>query len=167
MTRFAKQLEILHKHLPTEVVNALSSILLSNVPFEPKAAVNLDGIFGQGTEKWLNKRTSQSKKQPALKLGSKALAQFDGPALGVGKWCRTMTHWTTAINPRNSVREYKVQCRDVDDEQALHSTGTTYIVFLNVTGGAKPNLDVGDVLFFFYAEDGQRIAFPSEIALYS
>lgn len=167
LAKHAKALQTLRKHLPEEAVDALAQILSNTTaPIEPAAPMLFNGVAGQSTRPWTAKRTVAATDKNALEVGDNAVALFSGNALGVGKWCKTVADWTVSLNPRSGVTEFRVECRDANDEQGLRTTGTTYTVYLNVTGGAQPNLNVGDSLFFFYAGDGLRVAWPSQLTQY-
>lgn len=151
--RQVQSLERLRGDLPDRVVDALVELLGHN-----ESVLHHEGaiVLNRGA-----RPDADRAEYGEFYLGGTAQAIYEGQALGVKKWCKTIEPWMWWVNPNTNRTEYMVKCRECSDITGLTTTGTEYTVYLQVTGDNVPSLDVGDTMIYAYDRLGRRIAVPS------
>jgi hypothetical protein len=152
-SRQAKALERFRGDLPDRLVDALTECFGNN-----EATLYHEGalVLTRGTT-----ANPDRSKYREFYLADGAEAMFAGKAIGIPKWAKTTEPWEWVLNPRSGRMEFWVEARDCLDWQGLILSGTTYQLYLNVTGDNVPDVNVGDTLWYVFAPDGTRVAVPS------
>lgn len=111
-----------------------------------------------------NKERSDGASDRDFCLASGAEAQLTGDVYGPGKWVVTTEAWQATANMNSGRTEYYVKARRCPNRTGMTPFGAALNVFLQVTGGNEPDVDVGDTLMMFLDAVGQPMAIPTGAA---
>jgi hypothetical protein len=94
-----------------------------------------------------------------LNVQAGAEARFRGNNLGVFKWAIVVEEHRHVANRYTQKNEFWIRCKDCDRD-GQNMVGPAVDVRLIVTGANYPDIDIGDIVGYFFDPDRIRITFP-------